>query len=128
MTHLAWIVCWTSAILLVHVFVGYPLWVWLLSRLRPLPVAKRGILPTVSIVVAVHDGAGFIRAKLASLQQLDYPAELIDIVIACDGCHDATRNNARRCSGCGSSSDSLPPPTSTCWWRARRGPARNSSR
>lgn len=96
MTHLAWIVCWTSAILLVHVFVGYPVWVWLLSRLRPLPVARRGILPTVSIVVAVHDGAGFIRAKLASLQQLDYPAELIDIVIACDGCHDTTVLLARR--------------------------------
>ncbi|WP_426284779.1 glycosyltransferase family 2 protein [Luteibacter sp. E-22] len=96
MTHIAWFVCWSSAALLVHVFVGYPLLVWMQARLRPLPVARRAILPTVSIVMAVHDGERFIRAKLASLRQLDYPAELIDIVIACDGCHDTTVTTARR--------------------------------
>lgn len=96
MTHIAWFVCWSSAALLVHVFIGYPLLVWLQARLRPLPVARRAILPTVSIVMAVHDGERFIRAKLASLKQLDYPAELIDIVIACDGCHDTTVTTARR--------------------------------
>ena len=95
-THLAWLACWTSALLLLHVFVGYPVLMWLQARLRPQPVARRAILPTVSIVIAVHDGAGFIRAKLASLQALDYPAELIDIVIACDGCHDNTVTTARR--------------------------------
>lgn len=96
MTHIAWFVCWSSAALLLHVFVGYPLLVWIQARLRPLPVARRAILPTVSIVMAVHDGERFIRAKLASLKQLDYPAELIDIVIACDGCHDTTVTTARR--------------------------------
>lgn len=96
MTHIAWLVCWISAALLAHVFVGYPALVWMQSRLRPRPVRRRAILPTVSIVVAVHDGAGFIRAKLASLQHLDYPAELVDIVIACDGCHDTTVALARR--------------------------------
>ncbi|WP_448097377.1 glycosyltransferase family 2 protein [Luteibacter yeojuensis] len=96
MTHIAWFVCWSSAALLVHVFIGYPLLVWMQARLRPMPVARRAILPTVSIVMAVHDGERFIRAKLASLRQLDYPAELIDIVIACDGCHDLTVAMARR--------------------------------
>ncbi|MDQ0008002.1 cellulose synthase/poly-beta-1,6-N-acetylglucosamine synthase-like glycosyltransferase [Luteibacter jiangsuensis] len=96
MTHIAWFICWSSAALLAHVFIGYPLLVWMQARLRPLPVARRAILPTVSIVMAVHDGERFIRAKLASLRQLDYPAELIDIVIACDGCHDTTVTTARR--------------------------------
>lgn len=98
MTHIAWFVCWTSAALLLHVFAGYPVIMWLIARARPRPVAKRTILPTVSIVIAVHDGAAFIRAKLANLQALDYPAELIDIVIAGDGCHDATVALARRCT------------------------------
>jgi cellulose synthase/poly-beta-1,6-N-acetylglucosamine synthase-like glycosyltransferase len=96
LTHLAWLACWTSAVLLVHVFVGYPVLVWLLARLRPRPVARRAILPRVSIVVAVHDGARYLRAKLTNLQALDYPAELIDIVVACDGCHDTTVSMARR--------------------------------
>ncbi|MET0936311.1 MAG: glycosyltransferase family 2 protein [Luteibacter sp.] len=95
-THIAWLACWTSALLLVHVFAGYPTLVWLQARLRPRPVARRTILPRVSIVVAVHDGSRYIRAKLANLQALDYPEELVDIVIACDGCHDTTVAMARR--------------------------------
>jgi cellulose synthase/poly-beta-1,6-N-acetylglucosamine synthase-like glycosyltransferase len=96
MTHIVWLACWGSALLLAHVFVGYPLLIWLWARLRPRPVARHAWLPTVSIVVAVHDGERFIRSKLANLQGLDYPAELIDIVIACDGCHDNTVAIARR--------------------------------
>lgn len=96
MTHIAWFVCWTSAALLVHVFAGYPLLMWLLARVRPRPVVKHAILPTVSVVIAVHNGERFIRAKLAGLRQLDYPAELIDIVIACDGCTDTTVALLRR--------------------------------
>ncbi|NII54936.1 glycosyltransferase family 2 protein [Luteibacter sp. SG786] len=96
MTHIAWFICWTSAALLVHVFAGYPLLMWLQARMRPRPVAKRDILPTVSIVLAVHDGERHIRAKLANLRQLDYPSALIDIVLVCDGCRDATVALARR--------------------------------
>lgn len=96
MTPIAWFVCWSSAALLLHVFVGYPVLVWLQARVRPRPVARRAILPTVSVVIAVHDGERFVRAKLANLRQLDYPAELIDIVLVCDGCHDATVAIARR--------------------------------
>ncbi|KJV30435.1 glycosyltransferase family 2 protein [Luteibacter yeojuensis] len=96
MTHLAWLACWGSALLLVHVFAGYPAIMWLLARVRPRPVAKQAWLPTVSIVIAVHDGERYIRNKLANLQALDYPPELIDIVIACDGCHDHSVATARR--------------------------------
>ncbi|URL60059.1 glycosyltransferase family 2 protein [Luteibacter flocculans] len=96
MTPIAWFICWSSAALLLHVFVGYPVLVWLQARVRPRPVARRAILPTVSIVIAVHDGERFVRAKLANLRQLDYPTELIDIVLVCDGCHDATVTIARR--------------------------------
>ncbi|SEO95542.1 Glycosyltransferase, catalytic subunit of cellulose synthase and poly-beta-1,6-N-acetylglucosamine synthase [Luteibacter sp. UNC138MFCol5.1] len=96
MTHIAWFVCWTSALLLVHVFVGYPLIVWLQARLRPRPVARQAILPRVSIVVAVHDGERYLRAKLVNLRQLDYPSELVEIVLVCDGCHDGTVGMARR--------------------------------
>ena len=96
MTYIAWFVCWTSALLIVHVFAGYPLLVWLQARLRPRPVARAAGLPTVSIVIAVHDGERYIRAKLANLRQLDYPADLVDIVLVCDGCGDGTVALARR--------------------------------
>ncbi|KAF1007335.1 MAG: Poly-beta-1,6-N-acetyl-D-glucosamine synthase [Luteibacter sp.] len=96
MTHLAWIAFWIPALLLVHVFIGYPLIVWAQARLRPLPVARRPILPTITVVMAVHDGARHLRAKLAHLRALDYPADRIDIVLACDGCRDDTVALAQR--------------------------------
>ena len=90
MMTLAYLSCWGCAWLLLHVFVGYPACMYLLARVRPMPVKKRAITPTVTVVVAVHDGASYIRAKLKSLRALDYPVEKIDIVVVCDGCGDDT--------------------------------------
>ena len=97
MMTLAYIACWGCAWLLAHVFVGYPAWVWLLARLRPQPVKKQAITPTVTVIMAVHDGGKHIRAKLKNLRTLDYPFENIDIIVACDGCHDDTGVLARHC-------------------------------
>jgi len=84
-----------SALALVHVFAGYPLWVAALARWRPRPVQRRAWTPRVTAVLAVHDGAAHVRAKLEGLLALDYPAERLDIVVACDGCRDDTAACAR---------------------------------
>ncbi|HKR76499.1 MAG TPA: glycosyltransferase family 2 protein [Rhodanobacter sp.] len=83
-----------AALGLAHVFVGYPLWVLALARWRPRPVQRRAWTPRVTAVLAVHDGAAHVRAKLEGLLALDYPPELLDIVVACDGCRD---DSAARC-------------------------------
>jgi cellulose synthase/poly-beta-1,6-N-acetylglucosamine synthase-like glycosyltransferase len=75
---------WLSSLLLVYVFVGYPLCVWCLARLFPQEVCKQTSTPTVTIVMAVFDGAALIQAKLVNLLALDYPPERIDIIIVCD--------------------------------------------
>ncbi|WP_404537642.1 glycosyltransferase family 2 protein [Dyella agri] len=77
-----------------HVFVGYPLWMLALARWRPRPVQRRVWTPRVTAVLAVHDGAAHVQAKLANLLALDYPSALLDIVVACDGCRD---DSAARC-------------------------------
>jgi cellulose synthase/poly-beta-1,6-N-acetylglucosamine synthase-like glycosyltransferase len=84
-----------SALGLVHVFAGYPLWVAALARWRPRPVQRRAWTPRVTAVFAVHDGAAHVRAKLEGLLALDYPAQLLDIVVACDGCRDDSAAYAR---------------------------------
>jgi cellulose synthase/poly-beta-1,6-N-acetylglucosamine synthase-like glycosyltransferase len=99
MMSLAYIACWGCVFLLAHVFVGYPAWMWLLARVNPKPVHKRTVTPTVTVVIAVFDGAQYIRAKLKNLRALDYPSEKIEIVIACDGCRDATAALARHLGG-----------------------------
>ena len=93
MLHIAF---WAGALLLAYVFVGYPLWVWLLARLAPQPIRKQAVTPTVTVVIAVHDGVTQIVTKLANLNALDYPRQLVDIVIVCDGCRDATAEQCRQ--------------------------------
>lgn len=94
----AYFAFWVSSLLLTHVFLGYPLWMQWLARWRPRPVCKVAVTPTVTAVIAVHEGASLIRAKLDNLLALDYPAELLDIVVICDGCRDDTASQCRQLS------------------------------
>lgn len=85
-----------SSWLLVYTFAGYPAGVWLLARFRPQRVDKRHVLPSVSVIIVVHNEAMNIRSKLANLNTLNYPRELLEIIIACDGCRDGTPRLARK--------------------------------
>jgi cellulose synthase/poly-beta-1,6-N-acetylglucosamine synthase-like glycosyltransferase len=49
-----------------------------------------GFRTTVSILLAVRNGEQFIRKKLECLLALDYPAELVEILVVSDGSTDAT--------------------------------------
>lgn len=86
---------WICAALLAHIFVGYPLWIWLQARLFPRPIRKRSITPKVTVIVAAYDGAAYIQSKLTNLGNLGYPRDRMDIIVACDGCHDDTAQLAR---------------------------------
>ena len=51
---------------------------------------KDPILPTVSIILAVHNGAALLRQKIAHLLSLDYPHDRMEIKIVSDGSTDGT--------------------------------------
>jgi cellulose synthase/poly-beta-1,6-N-acetylglucosamine synthase-like glycosyltransferase len=44
----------------------------------------------VSVIIAVYNGEQFIARKLESVLQLDYPAELVEIIVVSDGSTDRT--------------------------------------
>lgn len=69
---------------------GYPLLLGWMARRRPLPVHKRAVLPSLSFVIPVHNGAAFLAAKLDSILALDYPRELMEILVVSDGSTDAS--------------------------------------
>jgi cellulose synthase/poly-beta-1,6-N-acetylglucosamine synthase-like glycosyltransferase len=80
-----------SAVVIFHIIAGYPLLLWRrLGRVRP-PVAKNPAFETtVSVIMAVHNGEAMIRRKLEVLLALDYPRELVDILVVSDGSTDRT--------------------------------------
>jgi len=90
------IVFWASAALAVYVYAGYPLLLAVLRRVARNPVAKRPIEPSVSLLVAAYNEADVIEAKIRNALALDYPAERLEIAIACDGPTDDTTAIAQR--------------------------------
>jgi cellulose synthase/poly-beta-1,6-N-acetylglucosamine synthase-like glycosyltransferase len=88
--HLETYAFWFAAGLMLYIYGGYPLWMYLRSRLEPRPQRQGSILPTVSIILAVHNGAALLRQKVAHLLSLDYPQDRMEIEIVSDGSTDGT--------------------------------------
>jgi cellulose synthase/poly-beta-1,6-N-acetylglucosamine synthase-like glycosyltransferase len=84
------IVFWACVALLAYTYAGYPLLMRLLAWLRPVGAATSPGEPPVTAILVVHDGGTLVRAKLDNLLALDWPADRLEIVVACDGCSDGT--------------------------------------
>jgi cellulose synthase/poly-beta-1,6-N-acetylglucosamine synthase-like glycosyltransferase len=105
MTTLAAILFWLSAGALLYTHLGYPLALWLLTRLRrfhpspPYRGANGGNdaegVPNVSLIVPAYDEEEVIAAKVANALSLDYPRERLQVIVASDGSSDATGERAR---------------------------------
>jgi cellulose synthase/poly-beta-1,6-N-acetylglucosamine synthase-like glycosyltransferase len=95
MTVLA-IVFWVSAALILYTHVGYPALLGLLAAARrKRAVADAVAPPSVSVIVAAYAEESVIAARVANLRALDYPADLLELIVACDGSPDATAERAR---------------------------------
>lgn len=74
-----------------YILIGYPLLLVMFGRTGASPVAKDlRFETTVSAILAVYNGGAFIRAKLESLLALDYPKDLLEIIVVSDGSIDET--------------------------------------
>ena len=90
---------WLCAAAIVWTQAGYAAALALLARLRggperP-PAEAPGRLPALTLIVAAHDEQEVIAAKVANALELDYPRELLEVIVACDGCEDETAARAR---------------------------------
>jgi cellulose synthase/poly-beta-1,6-N-acetylglucosamine synthase-like glycosyltransferase len=88
------------AALLTYAQVGYGLLLTALAQVLrlPAPVADPdpgAPLPRVALIVAAHDEAAVIEAKLRNALDLDYPRDRLEIVVASDGSTDGTVDRAR---------------------------------
>ena len=87
------IVFWASIGLIAWTHLGYPAALWLLARLRPPRGGEGGVgavPPTVSLIVAAHDEQEVIEARVRNALALDYPRELLEVIVASDGSTDRT--------------------------------------
>jgi len=108
-TTLAAIVFWICAAAIVYAQVGYPLVLRALvtgrrgreamggpKAPRPLGTGTApGEPPLVSLIVPAYDEEEVIAAKVENALRLDWPRELLQIIVADDGSTDATPERAR---------------------------------
>ncbi len=85
------IVLFLSLLLLTYTYLGYPLLIALLSRLFPQRLAPVDhVYPFVSALIPVFNGEAFIKGKLESLLEQEYPPDKLEILICSDGSEDRT--------------------------------------
>jgi cellulose synthase/poly-beta-1,6-N-acetylglucosamine synthase-like glycosyltransferase len=85
------VIFWASLAALLWTHVLYPLAIAGLARLRPRPArADAGFRPRIALVVAAYNEDDVIAAKLENALALDYPRDLLRIVVASDASSDGT--------------------------------------
>jgi glycosyltransferase involved in cell wall biosynthesis len=82
-------VFWLSLTGLLYTYAGYPIVMSVRARLWPRPWKKSPITPSVSIVLAVHNGVSLLPHKIEHLLGLDY-SNIKEIILVSDGSTDGT--------------------------------------
>jgi cellulose synthase/poly-beta-1,6-N-acetylglucosamine synthase-like glycosyltransferase len=95
------IVFWLSVGLIVYAHAGYPVVLGLIAAMRGRRASRRDRtapddeLPAVSVIVAAYAEQDVIADRVANIRALDYPPQLIELIVACDGSPDETAGRAR---------------------------------
>ena len=96
MSAIHWLL-WFSLGLIIYVWAGYPLLVFLLAGVfsRKRNSVEQSKDPFVSIIVPVHDEEQKITAKLENCLELLYPPDRFEILVASDNSTDRTEEIVR---------------------------------
>ncbi len=75
---------------LFYTYIGYPILVYLVSRLFPKSIDKKAFEPKVTVLITAYNEELSIRTKLENTLKIDYPIEKLEILVASDGSDDKT--------------------------------------
>ena len=94
------ILFWVSALLVLHVYVGYPVGIYVRSKLhragaRPKESAS-GELPYVTVLIPAYNEQRWIARKIENTLAIEYPSDRLQVLLASDGCTDNTVDIARQ--------------------------------
>jgi len=83
--------------------IGYPIFAYLLSRLKAVPIRKQqGYTPKLSVIVPCYNEVQHVERKVRELQQLEYPNGLTQQVFIDSGSTDGTTEALGRFASTGS--------------------------
>ncbi len=88
-------VFWVSLFLIFHPYATYPMTLGLWRALRPRPVRRAPIEPSVSVLIPAYNEADVIANTLDALLAQDYPTHRLQILVVSDCSDDGTDDIVR---------------------------------
>lgn len=85
------LILWLSLVIVVYVYAGYPLVLWVFAKLAGRPArGELDELPFVTLIVSAYNEADVIEAKLENAGKTDYPADKLEVIVISDCSDDGT--------------------------------------
>ena len=78
------ILFWISVGLIVYTYAGYPLLLFILSKIRNRPVEQDDSLPAITLIIPFYNEEARVADKLENTRKLEYPREQIQIIAVSD--------------------------------------------
>lgn len=75
---------------IVYTYLGYPLLITLLAKIRAKPKPYPSYTRSATLLIAAFNEEAFIEEKILNCLALDYPKDLLQILIITDGSNDQT--------------------------------------
>src|SRR4029450_11670016 len=86
---------WAAVAVIVFTYILFPVLIFLRGRLLSRPYQTAEITPPISMIIAAHNEADGIGAKIDNILSLDYPRAQLEVIIASDGSNDGTNEIVR---------------------------------
>src|SRR5438093_10754930 len=96
-------VFWSCLILILYPHIGYVCVLWMISLVkRTTPLVNQGTYqPRVSLLISAYNEEDCIERKIRNSLALDYPCDLLEIVVVSDGSTDRTNEIVTRYTAVG---------------------------
>ena len=93
---IAKILFFTSLAMIFYVYLGYPLLIGVIGKIRNRRINKSGIEPEVTILIAAYNEEENIGSTLKNKLELGYPKDRLEIIVISDGSTDNTDEIVKR--------------------------------
>lgn len=84
------ILFWASLFLIAYAYIGYPVLIYLLAKMKPNRDAYTEVQPNVTFLIPAYNEEKHIAQKLENTLSLNYPRDKLQILVVADGSSDQT--------------------------------------
>ena len=95
MSNVVEVIFWLSVAAVGYAYVGYPLLLSLISKIKPKPVHSADWTPSVSVIIAAYNEERDLATKLENTLALDYPKGKLEVIVTSDCSSDRTDEIAK---------------------------------